>query len=417
MTTSAPSSRCAYYLALTLIPALSLLYVVALLAFRAASFECAWSDMNGAILARSAVLVVAVAVAVGLDESESSLSPASSWASLVAASVVANVAAVAAIRRARAAYALGPRPDLPHDAMRGRTVLVTGANAGIGLETARRLLDLGATVVFACRSEERANKAIDDAVASSDDADDARARARFLPLDLSDLSSVRRAAKLYKEQYQKEDGLHVLVLNAGIMMRERRVTESDGHELTMQCNHLGHFLLTHLLTPELVKAASPERRARVVVVSSCTHKGSKRLVVEDLFCEQRSYTIFGQYSQTKLANVLFARELARRYEEASQNISSYVLHPGLVATDVVRNLPRWMVVGNILFGPFTIRPLQKHPAAGAYTSVYCAASDKVEGVTGKYYVNSAEQELHAGGQDDETAKKLWELSCQLVGVS
>jgi len=279
--------------------------------------------------------------------------------------------------------------------MKGKVVLITGANTGIGKETAKQLLELGCTVFLACRSESKARAAMQDI---SSTVAGAETRMHFLPLDLADLASVRAAAEAFE---RTGPSLDVLVNNAGVMMGERRGS-AQGDEMTMQCNHLGHFLLTLLLLPRLRRSGG-----RVITVTSSTYTLSKRILLEDLQCERRLYSLFGQYSQSKLASILFAYELSRR----EPSIQSIAIHPGLVRTDVVRNMPFWLRFSNQCFG-FVLSSLQKTPEAGAYTSVYCSAK---HGLTGLYYVNSREADLRPCATNPDDALRLWTLSEDLVG--
>ena len=262
--------------------------------------------------------------------------------------------------------------------------------AGIGKETVRQLATLGATVILACRSESRANEAMDDVRASLPKSNAKRADLRFLPLDLSDLSSVRRAAELFRAMNLPLD---VLILNAGVMMGDKRMTK-DGYELMMQANHLGHFLLTTLL----LESQKEDHKCRVITLSSSTYCLAKNgLDFNDLFCESsRKYTLFSQYAQTKLANILFAKELARRH-----NVQSWAVHPGLVRTDVVRNMPWYLYYPNIIFA-VAIAALQKQPKQGAYTTVWCAATDSPP-PNGTYLVNCQVQETNGHANNTEVS--------------
>jgi len=285
-------------------------------------------------------------------------------------------------------------------------VMITGANAGIGKETTRQLISLGATVIMACRSEEKAKEAIDDIKETTS------GRMIFLEMDLSSLSSIRRAVDNFCSMNLP---LHVLINNAGVMMGQHKKT-IDGYEMAMQCNHLGHFLLTSLLLPKL----RLHEDARVVTVSSSTYQLAKNIELDDLNCERRNYQLFGQYAQSKLANILFSLELTQRENALAQKenrsgVACHCLHPGLVRTNIVKNMPWALKVGHEAFG-FVLRLLQKTPSAGAYTSVWCAASDDLKRKSGKYYVNSRETVLRGVANDEEIASKLWELSSKLVKV-
>jgi len=343
--------------------------------------------------------------------------------------VIVDIISIASLRYLYLVYIEGPKPKLSKNIMAGRVVLVTGSNAGIGLETARQLLHAGATVIFACRNAEKAKEAIDgiyDDINSGGDGSDGsengtqhlvrpkplRERMLFLKLDLSDLESVRSAVCKFESMNMK---LHILINNAGVMMGDRRMTKNN-HELTMQANHLGHFLLTSLLLPKLREAAEESGDARVITVSSSTHHLASSMDVGDLNCERKPYALFAQYAQSKLANIHFSNELALREKSyALKNeknpVTSVALHPGLVRTDVVRNMPFFLKAGNIMFG-FVLRTLQKSPPAGAFTSVWCATSSDI--ISGLYYSNSSSVECSEAAKKSEVASQLWEVSEELV---
>jgi NAD(P)-dependent dehydrogenase (short-subunit alcohol dehydrogenase family) len=174
------------------------------------------------------------------------------------------------------------------------------------------------------------------------------------------------------------------------MMGEKRTTK-DGYELMMQANHLGHFLLSCLLLE------NQKQECRVITVSSSTYGLAKNgFDFDDMFCDaSRNYTLFSQYAQTKLANILFAKELAKRHP----NVQSWAVHPGLVRTDVVRNMPWYLYYPNIIFA-VAIAALQKQPKQGAYTSVWCAASDPPP-ANGTYLVNCKVHETNRHAKSSE----------------
>jgi Dehydrogenases with different specificities (related to short-chain alcohol dehydrogenases) len=209
-------------------------------------------------------------------------------------------------------------------------------------------------------------------------------------------------------------------------MMGTRKENKDGHELTMACNHLGHFLLTCLL---LDKLRASEYGGRVIVVTSSTYVLAKDGIdLDDLHCRKKKYTMFGQYAQSKLANILMGKELARReqtqkpqlqpkddMDKSPPVVAVHMVHPGLVRTDVVRNMPWYLKYPNMVFS-LVLMTLQKSPEAGAYTSVYCALDESLRGRSGEYFSNSRACPTNIHAKDEEKAKLLWEKSCELVGL-
>src|SRR4051812_4894031 len=275
-----------------------------------------------------------------------------------------------------------------------RTAVVTGANSGIGLETARGLAAGGYHVVLLCRNPDRA------AAAKADiDASVPGASTETLIADLGLQSDVRRAAK---EIEQSHDRLDLLVNNAGIQLRKLARTP-EGHDMLLAVNHLGPFLLTNLLLP-LLESSAP---ARVVNVASEAHKfGKLRL---DILDRPHSYGIIGMpgYGETKLMNILFTRELARRLDGAGVTVNS--VHPGSVDTNL-GDPPKAIKV--------LLRPFFRTAADGAKTSLFVATAPSLDGVTGKYFANGklAENKLSKQARDDELASELWRRSESLVGL-
>ncbi|KAM9309158.1 retinol dehydrogenase 12 [Pholidichthys leucotaenia] len=281
----------------------------------------------------------------------------------------------------------------------GKTVLITGANAGIGKETSRDLARRGARVVMACRDLTRAEQAAEEIRRST-----GNGNVVIRHLDLSSLYSVRQFAKDFLDS---EDRLDVLVNNAGVMMCPKWLTE-DGFETQLAVNHLGHFLLTSLLLPKL-KSSAP---SRVVTVASIAHSGG-RLDFDDLFFSRRPYSPLQSYRQSKLANVLFSRELGRRLK--GSGVSSFSLHPGVIRTELGRHVEGWFpLLGALLKLPSLL--LMKTPKEGCQTTVYCAVTPGLEELSGRYFSDCAVKETSPEGRDDEVARKLWEESARLVGL-
>ncbi len=279
--------------------------------------------------------------------------------------------------------------------MRDKLCLVTGANSGIGRATAEELARRGATVVMLCRDRGR-GEAARARIATRVDG----ARLELLIADLGSQRSVRRAAEEFKSAHPRLD---VLINNAGVFWGRRQVT-GDGLEATFAINHLGHFLLTQLLEEEL-KASAP---SRIVNVSSSAYKAA-RLNLADLQSE-RGYDAMRAYGNSKLANILFTYELARRLD--GSGVTANCLHPGVVRTRIGRNAPPliWLFF-------LVMKPLLLSPAKGAATTVYLAASPEVERVSGKYFVKQVPQPTAARTYTEETARRLWELSEKLADLT
>uniref|UniRef100_UPI0037E73FDB retinol dehydrogenase 12 n=1 Tax=Semicossyphus pulcher TaxID=241346 RepID=UPI0037E73FDB len=283
--------------------------------------------------------------------------------------------------------------------LEGKTAVITGANTGIGKETSRDFARRGARVVMACRDLTRAEQAAEEIRQTT-----GNGNVVIRHLDLASLYSVRQFAKDFIDT---EDRLDILINNAGVMMCPQGKTE-DGFETHLAVNHLGHFLLTNLLLPKL-KSSAP---SRVVTVSSIAHKGG-RIDFEDLFFDNRTYSPMESYKQSKLANVLFTRELARRGK--GFGVSAFCLHPGVIFTDLGRHLQdSFPLLGVVLTPPSLV--LMKTPREGCQTTLHCALTPGLEGLSGRYFSDCAEKKTAPEGRDDEVAKRLWEESARLVGL-
>lgn len=414
MTTS--NEQVLFYVLIVLPPALSTLYIVSVQAFLAGWHECSWYHLAKPISTRITLLVASITIAETIQSQKAY--------TYILPSIVMPVLSVIFIFRTRRYFVQGPKPQFK--SMEGKVCLITGANTGIGKETARQLLEMGATVIMACRSETRARDAMEDILSTlaNDNGKNfnpllqsskpPKERLFTLQCDISDFASVRKAVSKFNEMQLP---LHVLVNNAGIMMGERKTVtfENKDYELTMACNHLGHFLLTNLLLPKLRE----QEDARLVVVTSSTYAlASEGIDLEDLNCERRNYTMFSQYAQSKLANILMGKQLLYQEKNSSSyssGLSVFMVHPGLVRTDVVRNMPWYLRYPNIMFS-FILTTLQKTPAAGAYTNVYCATADEVKECNGEYLSNSECFPANDHANDLVAAKKLWELSEEMVGI-
>ena len=281
----------------------------------------------------------------------------------------------------------------PPASIEGRVCIVTGASSGIGKETTRGLARLGATVVLACRNRQRGEAARREIAA--DTGNDALA---VMDLDLRSQASVRVFAEEFAANYRR---LHVLVNNAGIFTAKRALTV-DGVETTFAVNHLSPFLLTQQFLP-LLNASTPSRI--VNVASEANQMG--RIAFEDLNLERR-WSGFRAYCQSKLANILFATELARRLPAGTTANS---LHPGGVRTNLARGNGGWFRMGFRLAWPFLISA-----ARGADTVVWLASSADVEGVRGRYFEKRRPIEPNPIARDPAVARRLWEASESLTGL-
>jgi NAD(P)-dependent dehydrogenase (short-subunit alcohol dehydrogenase family) len=276
--------------------------------------------------------------------------------------------------------------------MKGRICLVTGATSGIGRSTAEGLARLGARVIVHGRDRAKAEAVVQEII------DDSKNLA--VELVVADLASLEAVREMAKDLHKRHDRLDVLVNNAGIYEGERRESV-DGYELTFAVNHLAPFLLTALVL-DLLKAAP---KARIVNVSSRAHRfGNIRW---DDLRSRSGYSAYRAYGTSKLMNILFTRELARRL--AGTSVTANSLHPGVIRTNLG---------GGRLFGLMGFLKLStKSPTRGARTSVYLATSPEVEGISGKYFANEQEATPTAAAQDDEAARRLWKVSEELTGLA
>ncbi len=277
-----------------------------------------------------------------------------------------------------------------------KCAVVTGANSGMGFATSVALARAGYRVVMLCRNAERGGAAL---AAAKTAVPDAAGGIELEVCDLANLASVRSCAERLRGRL---DGLDVLVANAGLISPERKET-ADGFELQFGVNHLGHFLLTVLVLP-LVKKA----RGRIVVVSSGAHKVG-RIHWDDLRLV-KSYSAFGAYGQSKLANILFTRELARRL--AGTGATANCLNPGAVGTNM--GVDRETGFGRTVMG--LLRPFFQTPEAGADTAIYLATAPEVADVSGAYFYRRKIAKTSARARDDAAAARLWATSEALTGA-
>ncbi|GAB6031590.1 hypothetical protein CHUAL_009355 [Chamberlinius hualienensis] len=285
----------------------------------------------------------------------------------------------------------------------GKTVIITGANTGIGLETAKDLVGRGARVVMACRDLAKADGAAKEVAAMAPDRPNAVAVRK---LDLASFKSIRKFAE---EILNDTDipRIDILINNAGIMYCPRWTTE-DGFEMQFGVNHLGHFLLTNLLLDRIRESAP----ARIVNVSSMAHLWGK-IHFDDLNWEKK-YDSKYAYCQSKLANILFTKELTRRLD--GSGVTTYSLHPGAVRTELQRHTKE--MLGTVLdtVSGVAARLFFKTPVQGAQTSIYCAVDEELINKSGLYYSDCAEKAPSSRALDEDVARRLWDVSCKLVGL-
>jgi NAD(P)-dependent dehydrogenase (short-subunit alcohol dehydrogenase family) len=280
--------------------------------------------------------------------------------------------------------------------MDGKVVVITGSNVGIGKETAVALSSMGATVVLVCRNQEKAIVAAAEVKARS-----GSENVHVVRLDLADLASVRACAEEISKVWPRLD---VLINNAGGMWTKRRMT-AQGFEQTFGVNHLGHFYLTTLLLDRL-KASAP---ARIINVASVGHHVRMRGMRWHDLQTKRGYTAMRAYSQSKLANVLFTRGLARRLEP--QQVTANALHPGAVRSGfgMDGDMKGLLGFGNKIFRLFEISAKR-----GARTSIHLASEPSLDGVTGGYWVRRRPGHMSRAARDDAAADRLWDESERLL---
>lgn len=377
-------------------------YTVGVWGMYAAAHEFSWGSRLPQVLGRTSWLVASIASSIGLCQSEKQ----SLLAILPLSFVFVGGSAVLCHRtRMHDVVGIDKAPFYGSRHLEHKVVLCTGANSGIGKETTAQLASMGATVYLLCRSPSRAQQAV-DLILKHHSQTILPSQLKIVALDLGDLSSIRNSL----QGNLRDIKVDILVNNAGIMLGTKTMSK-DGYELMMQANHLGHFLLTNML---LSKGALA-KDARILNLTSSTHKlaNSSGFDFGDMMCEsQRKYTLFGQYAQSKLANILFTKELVRRHPD----IQTYAVHPGIVRTNVTSSLPSWMQIADKMFA-WIVATMQKRPEEGAYSTVLCAAGplDTLP-ANGSYIVNCEAQAPASAAESVEDAKQLWEVSRKLVDL-
>ena len=278
----------------------------------------------------------------------------------------------------------------------GKVALVTGANTGIGYETARALASAGAHVIMACRNAKLGQQAVENIGLAHPGA-----KVELVALDLASPISVRACTESISQR-QDIAQLDILICNAGSMSVNYAETES-GIERTVAVCHIGHFILTQGLLDTLLKASAP----RVVIVSSESHKYPRKLNFDSLLNakHKNKVTAFNAYGQAKLCNALMALELQRRYGE--QGLTACAVHPGNLVTS---SFGRESWLTRFLFA--VVSPITKTPSQGAATSVMCATHDKPEDIAGGYFSHCRPAKRSAEAKNSEVAKRLWEFTEQ-----
>ena len=280
--------------------------------------------------------------------------------------------------------------------MKGKQVVITGGNAGIGKATAIALAQKGANILITTRSEEKAKTAVAEIKQST-----GNQHVDYVLLDLSSQASVRKASDDIKAKCPKID---VLINNAGCYFSDLQLNE-DGLEMQFATNHLGHFLLTNLLMDNMQAAGS----SRIINLASIAHKSTRELDLDDINFEKRKYEGWKSYSHSKFCNILFTRELAKRLEGTA--ITANSVHPGGVRTEIAEKNANWYTK----LGWIAMKPFMVTVEDGAKTSIHLASSEEGGNISGGYWVKCKQYHSNRPSQDPELAKALWKKSEELVG--
>lgn len=314
---------------------------------------------------------------------------------------------------------------LEHGDLHGKTYVITGCNTGIGYETAKTLAAAGATVVFACRSEDKARASMRK-VLEETDGDVEEEQLHFVKLDTSSFSSVRQFAASLKEAGLTPQNL---ILNAGVMLSNRSLSV-DGLEMTMATNHFGHFLLVQLLLPEMLECERRGEQPRIVIVGSNMSYMHGRFDFEELDVipndegirktyMRKPYELFRAYGQSKLANLHFTTELARRLKAKGSKIPVNQIHPGEVLTEVMRDMNPVLVKLNAIFRPLA-HAFMKSPAQGSFCTLHLALDPSLatsDGASGAHFVRLSPAPLSEAGRDKAAAGRLWDISEMVTSQS
>ncbi|NVM37066.1 MAG: SDR family oxidoreductase [Candidatus Lokiarchaeota archaeon] len=277
--------------------------------------------------------------------------------------------------------------------MEDKICMITGANSGIGKATVIGLAKLNATVIMVCRNKERGELARNEIITQTGN--------KNIDLFLCDLSSLEQIRKLVAEFKEKYQNLHILINNAGVMLK-KRILSVDGFEMNFAVHVLAPFLLTNLLLDVLRKSAP----SRIINVASAAHKRAK-MDFDDLQSENKKYRLFTVYGISKLAEMLFTYELSRKID--GTGVTANAVHPGVVNTNLGRDQSK--------FSQWFARKFFKSPEEGAQTSKYLASSPEVEGITGKYFVNKQPKQSSEESYSLEYAEKLWKFCKEMTKLN
>ncbi|XP_072027868.1 retinol dehydrogenase 11-like [Amphiura filiformis] len=288
----------------------------------------------------------------------------------------------------------------------GKTVIITGGNAGIGKETAIDFARRGARVIIGCRNPKKATEAVKEIQRRS-----GNSNVVYIPLELSDQDSIREFAKTILKQ---ESRIDYLINNAGIAKAAKGHRTKEGYNMVFAVNHFGHFLLTMLLLDRLKESAP----SRIVNISSVVHafvkEGDLHFTPKD--AEGRIYPGLREYRRSKLANVLFTKELARQLE--GSGVTTYSLHPGAIMSSIIETSKETTQMSLLMYwynaGLFWL--ISSDERAGAQTTIYCALEESITHLSGRYFDNCRVAKESKLAHDDGLAKKLWDVSCQATGL-
>lgn len=283
----------------------------------------------------------------------------------------------------------------------GKIALITGGNRGIGLRIVKKLVECDIEVILGVRNPVESKKAVEKYLEHAKLA--AGAKLHFEQLDIGSMKSVRTFAGKIQSKFDK---IHILINNAGIMCVPYKLTE-EGFESHMAINHYGHFLLTHLLLPQLRAAGTPDCRARIVNVSSCVNKIGE-INYSDINMTKNYYPSTA-YNQSKLAQVLFTKHVNLQFEEDNDPIQAHSLHPGVVNTDLFEH-------SSTSYVPWVRQLLFKNPEQGSRTVVYAAIAPELEGKGGTYLSNCRVASCHRFWKNSVQCDKLFQFTCDTLGI-